>query len=74
MPPSRTMTVFHVVLCVLQVLIEDCDLGVQLVPLLAAVILEASYRLDAAQSSHGEGDEQEDGTAVALFFVHFVVE
>ena len=74
MPPSRTMAVCYVVLRVLQMLIENRDLVVQLVPLLAAVVLEASYRLDTAQSSDGEGDEQEDGTAVALFFVHPVVE
>lgn len=73
-PQARHVTVLDIVLRLSHVAIEICHALVQLAPLLAAVVLEARHRVDAAYSGDGERNEEEDGAAIALLFVDFVIE
>lgn len=71
MPHSRTMTFL---LVLLMTTIQIGDLVVELGAFLAAVVLEAHHRTDAACSRKCQRHEEEDSAAIAFFLVHLVVE
>lgn len=75
--PARLMAAVPVVLrshVVLLLALQDVELLVEPRALLAAVLLEAHDRVDAAYSRHCQRHRQEDGSAVTLLFVDLVVE